>query len=663
MKFKITFLSMLVLATITLSAEFARNLPEEKLQKVLTPENFKNMDAVIILKEQSYTVHDAEYYYRGVELKGTSTTKNNIMLVKLFNEKAVERYGTFEFKYHESFGDEIPNYFNINVRVLKENGDVWTMPDDYVKPTVSRENSMGIPLARKVLLKIPDLGVGDILQLEYRFQDRFSKYTSAIFTYQERDFILYSNLYLTLPFTSTANFYSFPQDQIGQPEIVDQKQAAGAGKTYFWSLQNLRGINDEPLSLPFESQSLITAFVIDKWSPSDYPFANWERRGEEFYKDYIQKDNVSNGNLKKLGFDNSIQDSDKTYALTDSLYKALRQTIVLEDYNSIYPLSDEINSIFDKGKADASDMAYAMYKILDKWDIPSSIVWLRDKREGKFEKSVPTIRWFDRLAVLTNIGGQEKLYDFDSSIPFDYTLPWFDKSVEFVVIDKQGGTFHQLKDNIVSSNNITSETHNINWDENMNSQDQTSLILKGYAAEQFRTRYYDIERSDIESRLNNTFQKYCYSNIESLHLDNFLENQRINIELSGQSKSLGQKIDSLLTVKLHNHCLNSYIENFTAPIRFNHIDFKTPFQFMLKWNITIPENYKLVTALENKQIQGPGKMYSSFNFTQNENTLVITMNVKIEETLVHNKYYGEIHKFLQESLKAASIDLVVKQAS
>ena len=80
-----------------------------------------------------------------------------------------------------------------------------------------------------------------------------------------------------------------------------------------------------------------------------------------------------------------------------------------------------------------------MYKILAKWDYTPRIILIRDKRHGKYESFVPTLEWFDRLALLVKIDSVEKVYDFDPSIQNNYENPWFFNSVQFFVVDEDKG--------------------------------------------------------------------------------------------------------------------------------------------------------------------------------------------------------------------------------
>ena len=519
MKAMYSLLIILVLVNIASGQKFIRDLPSEALRSQLSPENFKNVDAVIVLKEQSFLIGDREIDYQCVTFKGLSTTRTHIKIVKLFNEAAVERYGSFEYTYAEYFGNDIPNGFDVKVRVLKENGKVSVMNKKEIKKIVTRETSDGIPLARKVLFKIPNLTAGDIVQIEYQFTEVFSRSSSALFYYNDRDFVLFSNLYITLPMKEEAKYISLPEQRIGPPKIEQLSRAYGSGKTYVWMLQNLKAIPDEPYSLPFSDRSLITAFIVEKVD-REY-MGDWDSIAQQFYSDYLlKKDDVSKAQIEWLGFTTGPDKSEFTFDMVDQLYTAIRKKIILTEFNSLYPASDKIGSVFKSGKGDASDLAYIMFKILQQWNQQVNIIWIRDQREGIYEKTIPSTFWFDRLGVLVTINGQEKVYDFDRCIPCNYSLPWFLKSGEVVVLSQSGASHKKLNIPTLLSDNMTSETHTLDFDSADGLIDRVQFTYKGVSAEKFRGKYYASTEENIKEAVEKSVVGNCLLRMDSLTINN-----------------------------------------------------------------------------------------------------------------------------------------------
>ncbi|RPH37758.1 DUF3857 domain-containing protein, partial [bacterium] len=440
------------------SDDFKRNLPDAGMLGQLTPERFPNQDAIIILKEQAFSVHQATIFYRGYEFEGPGTTRAKIMIVKLLTEAGARRYGSFEYTFPEWFGDEIRSAFEAHVRVLKQDGSIRVMPEDEIKTIVSRENRDGTPLERKVLFKIADLRAGDVLQIEQVHTTPLARSASGIFFYNDRDIVLFSNLAITLPAEDDVRYFSFPEERVGAPKVSEIAQSYGSGETYFWSMKNLNPIPDEPYGLPFADQSLITAFIDDHPAENGYrPVTDWNSLAKEYASDYLDNNSIGDARISELGF--APEETGITLEKIDRLYESLRKAISLRSTNSIYPLSKDIDQIFEKKVGDASDLAYIMYTILKQWEQNANAVWIRDRRDGVYEETVPTLTWFDRMGVLVKVGNQEKVYDFDRSIPAKYDMPWFLNGIRVPVVTSSGCHHKLLNDACGVQDHFTRERH------------------------------------------------------------------------------------------------------------------------------------------------------------------------------------------------------------
>ena len=661
MKKRLGVLILFMIVSSALAVDFTRNLPNENMQKALTPENFKNMDAVIILKEQSFVIQDKEIERLNIRYKGSSISKSGIIIVKLFNEMGVKRYGTFEYEYPEYFGNIFPNVFQAKVRVLKPDQTIWTMDEDEVNIEVTHTTASGEPLARKALFKIPNLATDDILQIEYSCTENFSWSNSGIFYYNDRDFILYSNLYVTLPSKWDARYISFSEKAIGPPKIQQVSKQFGSGKTYFWSVRNLNGIPDEAYSFPFSEQSLMTAFLVERTSPNSKEYGNWENIAENFYEAHIKKGDIDNSNIEELGFSKNQQKLRMNFNIIDSLYLSLRQNITLKKKNSIYPLANEISSVFKTGKGDASDLAYIMYKILKKWDQSVNIVWVRDKREGKFEFSVPTINWFDRLGVLVGIDGKEKLYDFDRSISNNYRDPWYLANTDVIVIQKDGYVRKTISTNSTLNENQKVECHHLKFDSLASYVDHVQVAYCGAFANQFRKNHYDREKTEIEKSISGKLRNECLSSIQHIEYNDFLNSDTVSVYADGFSAIKMDTLDSYLTLRLENYLLNDFKADFNNSNRRGHINFKFPFELRMEWAIEIPKGYTLKSELLNEIVNGPLDLKSYCQFVNKDNQLKITSRVLFPSTQIPVNYYSNIVDLLNKTSAVLNRDIIFEK--
>ena len=395
--------------------DFMRDLPSKGLLEKLTPDNFKNEDAIVILKEQSIKV-DPYVIYAWEMTHSFMTINTKIIIAKLFNESAVARYGSVEINYPIWREKDPQNSGFVHVRVLKPNGMIYIMPARDAQEIVSREDANGHPLQGKIIAKVPNLDVGDIIQIETNIIIYYGRDNSGIYYYNECDPVLFSNLCITMPKEEIPVFISFPEKQIGNPQEQQVAQNRESGKTYFWSLKNLEGIHKESFAPTFEDQSMMTAFLVHRKQESETTInKEWTRISKLFYQFHLVQNNVNESKIEELGF--TAHDSSVTMELVDSLYTAIRKRFTIEEYNSIYPLSNHINELFDIKRGDASDCSYIFYNILyHHWAQNAHVVWVRDRRKGFYKQTAPILNWFDRLGVIVTIGKKEKLYDFDRCV-------------------------------------------------------------------------------------------------------------------------------------------------------------------------------------------------------------------------------------------------------
>ena len=640
--------------------DFTRNMPDLKFTNTLTPEKLKNFDAVIILKEQSYNSTPQDYTYHGQDFRGLAIVRARVLIVKLLTEAGVRRYGSFEYEFRERFGKDFMNGFEACARVMKPDGAVKTMPAEDVSIIVTREASDGTALARKALFKIPDLGAGDVVQIEYVHSEPFSFSNSGIFFYNDRDPVLYSNVYITLPARTKPSFVSLPPDRVGQPQVDQVSNTYGAGETYFWRMKNLNMIPDEPYSRTFADQSMLTAFTMESYSPASvHAPMSWDFLAKEFYKQELDEDDVSNGDIARLGF--SAEEPSVTMETVDRLYAALRKEIYLDENNSVYPLSSNISSIFKKKKGDASDVAYVMMNILKTWGTTTQGVLIRDKREGVYERSIPTLIWFDRLGVLVTINGQEKLYDFDRSVPYNYEQPWFVNDIDVVVIHPDRAEHKRIGVRSGIGQCVSRELHKISFASGTKATDSLTVRLNGAQAQHYRNSWYEAESSDLTKEARSLLTAHAMSDVDTAMVNGFLNEKEISIQGVGTSASGVARIDSFITFAPKNHLLRSLNDKIYAASRLSDLMLDEPFKLKMDWEIAIPKGYMLAQPLSNNSSTGIGNSSYSVSYSLEKDNYKISAEGTIAETVILLENYKQFTAFLQKFTEAAEKEVVFRK--
>jgi hypothetical protein len=571
--------------------DFLRALPDAKFSAQLIADKFKNADAVIILKEQSLAINATGFMYRGYDLSGLAMTRTTILMTKVFNQAGISRFGSFEYEYPERFGNEIKAGFVCRARVQKPDGEIVTMPESDVHILVSEESSDGDPIARKAVFKIPNLAAGDVVQIEYTLTEPLARAMSGIFYYNDRVPVLFSNLMITLPQDDEIKVYGFPADRIGEPKTSQVSKSYGAGLTYFWNLKSLNAIPQEPYTYTFDDLSFLTAFVVNPRLENGFlRITDWDFIGNEYVRDYIDEGSVKHKRVAELGFG-----GDKpalSMQLTDSLYTALRRSIALKRSNSLYPLSEDIESVFTTKRGDASDLAYIFYKILRDWKTDARVAWIRDKRQGMYEPSVPSIRWFDRIGVLVRVGNDEKMYDFDRSVPAHYVVPSFLKSISVPLLTGKMCEHRTLSASPGPGSYIL-DSHDLVFRGTQELEDSLVYACNGTPAEEFRSAVYELRGTELRNHCRTLATGRCLVEADTVVSSAFLDDPEIRLTFKGRSKASVAAVDTFLTVKLTNEALRGFREQVFSAVRYNDFVMIDPLAVSVTWRLHVPHGYVL----------------------------------------------------------------------
>ncbi|HUI31353.1 MAG TPA: DUF3857 domain-containing protein [Candidatus Acidoferrales bacterium] len=637
--------------------DFVRDLPKPEFANGITA---PTMDAVIILKEHSITVKYQDLFYGGTSVNVPTTDFQKVMIVKLLDEVGVKRYANVEFTYLERLEPEYHNAYYARARVMKPDGTVQVMPEEDVQNIVELATANNVPLIRKVIFKIPNVSAGDVIQYEYGYSDIALHSYGGLYFYNDQDFALFSNLYITLPYKDKTKVFSFPPDKVGDPAIQQLSVFYGSGKTYFWTIKNLNGIPEEPYAYSFEATSLLTTFVPE--SDVQDSLHVWDHLAKKFYDEYIDKGKISDDEMESLSLPSDRSNSAVQSNIVDSLYARLRKYFLLEPFNSLYPRSGDIDDLFKSRKGDASDLSYIMYKILKRWGINGKLVWVRDNIDGPYEESVPSLLWFDRLAVLVSLSNEEKVYDFNRSVSSDYETPWSIEGIKAVVLD--GDTCYQqtLTDQSSEKSNISFEKHNISILKGEVTLDSLTMDFNGRPAGELRKKYYEDERGEAGSKIRSQLSESYFSKVDSVSVNDFLNERDFKETVVGVPKNNIQKIDSFMVIKLGNVILSSFREKLFTTKRRNHIYFAVPLQLKLEWNVNFPQGYRLNDHLTGGILEGVASLTATTEVHTTSNGVDISLTVDLPDTLMSVDKYQQLMSFIDMILKKADREIVLRKS-
>ncbi len=641
------------------AGDFLRNLPDAKFSAQLTQEKFRNSDAVIILKEQSLNINASEITWKGMDFSGISMTRTTVLLVKVFNESAIRRFGSFEYEYVERFGDEIKAGFACRARVQKPDGEVLEMPSSDIRVIVSEESSDGEPIARKALFKVPNLAAGDVVQLEYTLTEPLVRALSDIFYYNDRVPVLFSNLAITLPADDEIKIYSFPADRVGQPQVSQVSKSYGAGATYFWSLKSLNAIPREPYTYTFDDMSLMTAFVVNPRADNGFRrITDWNFLADQFAGDYVNAGSVKGKRIEELGFTGDRPAM--SFRLADSLYCALRHAITLKERNSIYPLTDDIDDVFTKKRGDASDAAYIFYRILREWKADARVGWIRDRREGMFETSVPSIAWFDRIGVLVRVGSDERMYDFDRSVAARYQVPVYLKSVTVPLLGGKVCEFRTIPPAGAGESSIR-ESHDLRFSASPDVRDSLVYACSGAPAEKFRAEVYDLRGTELRDHLKALAAERCLAGVDTLFHSAILDDPDIRLTYSGRSTSAVTPVADFLTVKLPNQALRGFRDEIFAAVRYNDVVMLAPLTISVTWRMHMPRGLTVRSVPADTTIRAVPGLSATVKCSRTDDGLSMQADLRFSEPVIPADSFSRLIKTIDGLLACCDQPIVLSK--
>ena len=651
MKAFVIGLSLFINATVAYSQEqgFYRQLPSITETNKLTAEMFKRADAVILLKETVYGERTRTLMDWAFTAKGEWTVTTGILIAKLFNQNAIEHFGSFEYEfadYSELYKMlKVKAEFVFRARVMKPDSSVWIMPDSSVSTINSVSTDDDSPILRKVLFKIPNLAKDDVVQLEYTHMQPFSDHTKRIFHYHSEYPILYSNLSIFVSRNDKFDFLSFPSDRVGKPIITETDK----GWLYCWGVRNLGAVPKEAFTKPFADVSYLTAIVKKPEEGED----GWKSEVKNFLKDHVNRGSVSKSFVEEIGLQAS--DDKPTWEEVDKTYAALRKHFKLYSINSVYPRS-RLDDIIEARAGDASDMALIMMKILKRKGISSTPILIRDRREGGYERTVSTIGWFDRMGLLIALDGGEKVFDFDQSISAEYEYPWFLHRSTVMALYDTGVSHLYVELPLNIKDRISKEEHHIKLNESK-ATDSVTFSFKAAHAQRLRAQLYNLSGQRLTNQLSDILESAALRSADTVFTNNFRTTRELCIAGKGVAQATVNTIDSFLIFSPKNHLLRKLRGKFSSKERFGHIYFDEPFCYLMEWHVDIPPGYVAAPIFEPVAFEMESGITSHVTYNTEANTLIIQADVIVGTDLVQAEKCPQLIEFLDKTMQTTERDV------
>ncbi len=629
---------------------FRWHLPSVADAAKITADVFPGTDAVILAKEQGFV--EGPHTESIFTMTNEMTVTTHAIVVKLLNANAVGQFGSFSYEY-PYFEDKLfQHLFEVKARIMKPDGTVWVMPGSNVTTTAGLLSGEGEPLTMKVMFKIPNLAPNDIVQIEYAHASPFSFERQILFFYHDRYPVLTSSVQITMTKQEHVNYLNFPANLFPARRDTDLGKSVASS----WTLQNLPAIPSEPYGRPFAEVSYLTTIVKQV---AEKDSNGWRPVAKNYFKNNLQKGSVSSSFIRTLGLEPSPDSA--SWSDVDRLYTSLRRYFRLRA--SIFPYTDykNLDNQIDEKEASPSEAAFIMMKVLERWEVPVTPVLLRDRREGLYELTVPSLVWFDRLGLLVSWKGEQMLYDFDACIPSKYELPWFLTPMTMFAVSDTGG--RHLKVNFPSNwrDHVSSETHYITLHPGKKAIDSVEFDLKGATAEELRGELYSTVGDALAKFARSYLEMNALQDADTSSINGFLDDPVIKISGEGNSRAAFATVDSFLTFQPKNHLIRQFRELFSSTQRHYDIFMRQPFAYSFSWHVHLPPGYDVARLPDPADIAGPAGVMAQVTCLCNNSDILIKADVLFNTTRVPLEKYAEWRSFLDNVNAAMEREVTLRE--
>ena len=633
---------------------FELGLPSITATNKLTAAMFKGADAVILRKDQLYS-EGSRSRVEGLKMYFTDevTINGEFLVAKLFNNEAVEHFGSFSYEIRATANENVQDRLIVNARVVKPDSSIWVLPDSAVTTVTATTTGEGDPLTKRVLFKIPNLAPGDIVQIEYRHIVPFSLSRKMMFWYHDKYPIIESNVSVVMAKSTNVDYVSFPAERVGPPQVSETQNTWSR----VWTVRGLGAIPDEVFSPPFEDVSYLTA-IVNRSDEEDGD--GWRPLARHYWKYHIDHGSVPKSFMRSIGLDPGLKHP--AWDDVEKAYTALRKYFRLEAVNSLYPDDTQVDRLIENKEGDASDLAFLMLKILDRWGVKAFPVLIRDRRSGGFEPSVPTLSWFDRIGLQVSLDSADNIYDFDRSIPYQFELPWFLNGVSVVAVHDTGAA--RLSVHLVQKlrDNTSTEVHTLILRQGKRALDTVRFTLKGYIAQKLRSALYPLKGDDLEASLKAFMTGGSLKEADSVFVNDFLDEKELRIGGRGISQAPVAEMDSFLVIRPKSELLASFRKLFQRVDRYQDIVLPEQNIFSAEWVIPIPPGYALAGLPEQVNVEGVPGTATQVTYFESEGSVVAKADVMFKTDSVKAPLYHEWLAFLDNSLNAMGREITFKRS-
>lgn len=370
---------------------------------------------------------------------------------------------------------------------------------------------------------------------------------------------------------------------------------------YVYDERNIPGLKGEPFSPYYRERS---PYFISKLEGMRHSYIRYKKSTwsdvDKNYKDLMYRDISRESKMNQLARQvtaNCKTDVEKM----DSIITWVQQNVTISSRNNNTNLS--VQSAFDERGGSPFEITGVAWQMLSEVGINSSLVLLRDSRQGYFDSTFINMREFNNFALQAIIGGKSYVvFPAYPSIPSSLFPDEFQNYLALEIPKSDPYSFKKL-----SPANLGSSKTELNYAVKLNDEGLLQVIetriYTGVDALPYRNKFKDLKGDELEKEMKNMVS-YSDGVVKlKSHAIRNLNNNTTPLEVE-----LQYTIDNLLTVTPDEIIFQTgglFAPNSGEKSIFETDDRVNPVSIysndILNKTITLefPKNWKLDTKVEN----------------------------------------------------------------
>ena len=440
-------------------------------------------------------------------------------------------------------------------------------------------------------------------------------------------------------------------------EVKNKNTGGLVTNAHHWISKDVPAFEAEPFMTSEEDYvskiNLALSHISFPGEPVREIMGTWAKLNAELLEsENFGKAITGSGFLKKKAEELTVGVTDplkKVTAIFDYVQKSFEWDGVKDKY------CDNLKQVVENKKGSAADINILLASMLEKVDVPSTMILLSTRDHGFVRQQYPMAQQLNYAITLVKIGDKSLFLDATEKYLPMGILPERCLNGLGLAISKTNHGWVNIEAKAKAKTVVNAD---VSLAENGELKGKVNIIREGYDAHRLRTDYNKKGESEYLTQFladnNWEISKTEFQNIKEIDANT----QQIHeFSINEYSTSAGD------VIYLNPFFTGQTKENvFKLPTRMYPVDFGTPVEKTYLSRITMPEGFAVDELPKPKVIVLPNNSAKySYNVTQMGNTLNVVSMMQINRSLFLQTEYDYLREFYNQVVAKQAEQIVLKK--